>query len=62
MQLSSVLWDKNGSRFYALTSLNLYKWEIDDTTERQVVSWDVNRILKENIMESIWVRSSTFGM
>ncbi|XP_053238474.1 nuclear pore complex protein Nup133 [Podarcis raffonei] len=58
--LSSVLWDKNGSRFYALTSLNLYKWEIDDTTERQVVSWDVNRILKENIMESIWGSESNY--
>ncbi|XP_061480465.1 nuclear pore complex protein Nup133 [Rhineura floridana] len=59
--LSSVLWDKHGSRFYALTSSNLYKWEIDDTTERQVISWDMNRILKENIMESIWGSESNYG-
>ncbi|XP_062980462.1 nuclear pore complex protein Nup133 [Elgaria multicarinata webbii] len=59
--LSSILWDKNSSRFYAVTSSNLYKWEIDDTTERQVLSWDMNRILKESIMESIWGSESNYG-
>ncbi|KAF7253603.1 hypothetical protein EYD10_00340 [Varanus komodoensis] len=58
--LSSVLLDKNGSRFYAVTSSNLHKWEIDDTTERHVLSWDMNRILKESIMESIWGSESNY--
>ncbi|KAH0622484.1 hypothetical protein JD844_024835 [Phrynosoma platyrhinos] len=59
--LSSVLWDNSDSRFYALTSSNLHKWEIDETTERQVLSWDVNRILRESIMESIWGSESNYG-
>ncbi|XP_042302014.1 nuclear pore complex protein Nup133 isoform X2 [Sceloporus undulatus] len=59
--LSSVLWDNSDSRFYALTSSNLHKWEIDETTERQVLSWDVNRILRESIMESIWGSDSNYG-
>lgn len=58
MQLSSVLWDSKYSSFYAMTSSNLHKWEIEDATERQVLSWDMNRTLKENIMDAIWVRGS----
>uniref|UniRef100_A0A8C6VNB2 Nuclear pore complex protein Nup133 n=1 Tax=Naja naja TaxID=35670 RepID=A0A8C6VNB2_NAJNA len=60
-ELSSVLWDEDDSRFYAMTSSNLYKWEIEDNAERQVLSWDINRILKENIMESIWGSESNYG-
>ncbi|XP_020642196.3 nuclear pore complex protein Nup133 isoform X1 [Pogona vitticeps] len=58
--LSSVLWDSSGSRFYALTSSNLHKWELDDTAERQVLSWDMNKILKESVMESIWGSESNY--
>ncbi|ETE65443.1 Nuclear pore complex protein, partial [Ophiophagus hannah] len=60
-ELSSVLWDEDDSRFYAMTNANLYKWEIEDNAERQVLSWDINRILKENIMESIWGSESNYG-
>ncbi|XP_003215915.1 nuclear pore complex protein Nup133 isoform X1 [Anolis carolinensis] len=59
--LSSVLWNNSNSRFYALTSCNLHKWEVDETAERQVLSWDVNRLLKESIMESIWGSESNYG-
>ncbi|XP_038250362.1 nuclear pore complex protein Nup133 isoform X1 [Dermochelys coriacea] len=58
--LSSVLWDKERASFYALTSSNLNKWEIDDSTERQVLSWDINRILKEHITDAIWGSESNY--
>ncbi|XP_053154433.1 nuclear pore complex protein Nup133 isoform X2 [Hemicordylus capensis] len=58
--LLSVLWDSSSSLFYAMTSSNLLKWEIDDTTERQVFSWDMNRMLKENIMDAIWGSESNY--
>lgn len=58
MQLSSVLWDSERSSLYSLTSANISKWELDDSSERQVHSWDMNRALKENITDAIWVRSS----
>lgn len=58
MQISSVLWDKERSSFYMLTSSNLNKWEIDSSSERYILSWDVNRILKEHIADAIWVSKS----
>lgn len=61
MQISSVLWDKERSSFYMLTSSNLNKWEIDDSSERYILSWDINRILKEHITDAIWVRTSSPG-
>lgn len=61
IQLSSILWDRRSSKFYAMTSSNLHKWEIDDSVERHILSWDMNRVLRENIMDAIWVRNSKFG-
>nr|XP_056709304.1 nuclear pore complex protein Nup133 [Euleptes europaea] len=58
--LSSVLWDRKNSRFYAMTSSNLHKWEIDDSTERHVLSWDMNRVLRENITDAIWGSESNY--
>ncbi|XP_066472904.1 nuclear pore complex protein Nup133 [Tiliqua scincoides] len=58
--LSSVFWDSKSSSFYAMTSSNLHKWEIDDATERLIFSWDMNRILKENIMDAIWGSESNY--
>uniref|UniRef100_A0ACB8GC78 Uncharacterized protein n=1 Tax=Sphaerodactylus townsendi TaxID=933632 RepID=A0ACB8GC78_9SAUR len=60
IKLSSVLWDRKNSRFYAMTSSNLHKWEIDDSTERHVLSWDMNRVLRENIMDAIWGSESNY--
>ncbi|KAM6138986.1 nuclear pore complex protein Nup133 isoform 2-T2 [Phoenicopterus ruber ruber] len=58
--ISSVLWDKERSSFYMLTSSNLNKWEIDDSSERYILSWDVNRILKEHITDAIWGSESNY--
>ncbi|XP_069708377.1 nuclear pore complex protein Nup133 [Phaenicophaeus curvirostris] len=58
--ISSVLWDKERSNFYMLTSSNLIKWEIDDSSERYILSWDINRILKEHITDAIWGSESNY--
>ncbi|KAF3823823.1 hypothetical protein GH733_006827 [Mirounga leonina] len=52
--LSSVLWDRERASFYSLTSSNISKWELDDSSEKQAHSWDINRALKENITDAIW--------
>jgi len=44
-----------------LTSSNLHKWEIDDSSERYIFSWDITRILTEHITDAIWVRASSPG-
>ncbi|KAK2086091.1 hypothetical protein P7K49_035516 [Saguinus oedipus] len=53
-RLSGVLWDSEKSSFYSLTSSNISKWELDDSSEKHVHSWDINRALKENITDAIW--------
>uniref|UniRef100_A0A8B9CLG1 Nuclear pore complex protein Nup133 n=1 Tax=Anser brachyrhynchus TaxID=132585 RepID=A0A8B9CLG1_9AVES len=58
--ISSVLWDKERSSFYMLTSSNLNKWEIEDTSERYILSWDVNRTLKEHVSDAIWGSESNY--
>lgn len=57
-QLASVLWDSGRSSFYTLTSSNISKWELDDSSEKQVHSWDMHRALKESITDAIWVRDN----
>ncbi|XP_062067032.1 nuclear pore complex protein Nup133 isoform X2 [Lepus europaeus] len=58
--LSSVLWDREKSSFYSLTSSNISKWELDDFSEKQAHSWDINRALKENITDAIWGSESNY--
>ncbi|NXG42669.1 NU133 protein, partial [Psilopogon haemacephalus] len=58
--ISSVLWDGEKSSFYMLTNSNLNKWEIDDASERYLLSWDINRILKEHITDAIWGSESNY--
>ncbi|XP_010145982.1 PREDICTED: nuclear pore complex protein Nup133-like, partial [Eurypyga helias] len=58
--ISSVLWDKERSSFYMLTSSKLNKWEIDDSSECCILSWDINRILKERIADAIWGSESNY--
>ncbi|KFW80697.1 Nuclear pore complex protein Nup133, partial [Manacus vitellinus] len=58
--ISSVLWDRERSSFYMLTSSNLNKWEIDDSSERYILSWDISRILKEHITDAIWGSESNY--
>ncbi|XP_037366089.1 nuclear pore complex protein Nup133 [Talpa occidentalis] len=58
--LSSVLWDRERSSFYSLTNSNINKWELDDSSEKQAHSWDINRALKENITDAIWGSESNY--
>ncbi|XP_045293385.1 nuclear pore complex protein Nup133 isoform X2 [Leopardus geoffroyi] len=58
--LSSVLWDGDRGSFYSLTSSNISKWELDDSSEKQAHSWDINRALKENITDAIWGSESNY--
>ncbi|XP_073076070.1 nuclear pore complex protein Nup133 isoform X1 [Manis javanica] len=58
--LSSVLWDGERSSFYSLTSSSISKWELDDYSEKQAHSWDINRVLKENIADAIWGSESDY--
>uniref|UniRef100_H3B1I6 Nuclear pore complex protein Nup133 n=1 Tax=Latimeria chalumnae TaxID=7897 RepID=H3B1I6_LATCH len=58
--LYSVLWDKEAECLYTLSSEHLNKWEIEDTSECHVFSWDMNRILKEQISDAIWGSESNY--
>ncbi|XP_006902128.1 PREDICTED: nuclear pore complex protein Nup133 [Elephantulus edwardii] len=60
LTLSSVFWDKERSSFYSLTSSSINKWELDDSSEKQAHSWDLNRVLKENIVDAIWGSESNY--
>ncbi|XP_060048009.1 nuclear pore complex protein Nup133 [Erinaceus europaeus] len=60
LMLSSVLWHRERSSFYILTSSNISKWELDDSSEKHVHSWDINRVLKENITDAIWGSESNY--
>ncbi|XP_053568255.1 nuclear pore complex protein Nup133 [Bombina bombina] len=57
--LCSVLWDKEDC-FYTLTETSINKWEMYDTSEYHVLSWDMNRILKEHIVDAIWGSESNY--
>eukprot|EP00061_Rhincodon_typus_P017988 g46954.t1 len=52
--LSSVLWDVENECFYTLTNSSLNKWEVDETSERHIFSWDLNRSMKRDLGDSIW--------
>uniref|UniRef100_A0A668A274 Nuclear pore complex protein Nup133 n=1 Tax=Myripristis murdjan TaxID=586833 RepID=A0A668A274_9TELE len=50
----------DGACFYALTSSSLSKWELDESSERQVLSWDASRALTESIADAIWGSESNY--
>ncbi|XP_072121492.1 nuclear pore complex protein Nup133 [Mobula birostris] len=52
--LSSVLWDDENKYLYTLTNSSLNKWEVDETSERHIFSWELNRSMKEDLGYSIW--------
>ncbi|KAM8952541.1 nuclear pore complex protein Nup133 [Pelodytes ibericus] len=58
-KLCNVLWDKTDC-FYTLTDTSINKWEMDDTSEYHVLSWEMSKILKENISDSIWGSESDY--
>ncbi|KAM4041959.1 nuclear pore complex protein Nup133 isoform 2-T2 [Anomaloglossus baeobatrachus] len=57
--LLSVLYDK-GDSFYTLTNNNINKWDMDDNSETHVLTWDMSRVLKENISDAIWGSESNY--
>uniref|UniRef100_A0A3Q1F5G2 Nuclear pore complex protein Nup133 n=1 Tax=Acanthochromis polyacanthus TaxID=80966 RepID=A0A3Q1F5G2_9TELE len=58
--LHSVLWVEATSCLYTLTNSSLSKWEVDDSSEHQVLSWDVSRALTESIADAIWGSESNY--
>ncbi|XP_029450044.1 nuclear pore complex protein Nup133 [Rhinatrema bivittatum] len=57
--LCSMLWNKEDC-LYTLTNSSLNKWEMSETSEHHVLSWDMNRILKEHISDAIWGSESNY--
>ncbi|KAM4812398.1 nuclear pore complex protein Nup133 isoform X1 [Urocitellus parryii] len=60
LMLAGVFWDRESSSFYSLTSSNISKWELDESSEKQAYSWDVHRALKENVTDAIWGSESNY--
>uniref|UniRef100_A0A8C4HK39 Nuclear pore complex protein Nup133 n=1 Tax=Dicentrarchus labrax TaxID=13489 RepID=A0A8C4HK39_DICLA len=58
--LHSVLWVGGASCLYTLTSSSLSKWEVDDSYEHQILSWDTQRALTESIADAIWGSESNY--
>ncbi|XP_034044297.1 nuclear pore complex protein Nup133 [Thalassophryne amazonica] len=52
--LHSVLWVGGACCLYTLTSSSLCKWEVGETSEHQVMSWDARRALTDIITDAIW--------
>uniref|UniRef100_A0A3B5A269 Nuclear pore complex protein Nup133 n=1 Tax=Stegastes partitus TaxID=144197 RepID=A0A3B5A269_9TELE len=58
--LHSVLWVEGTSCLYTLTNSSLSKWEVDDSSEHQILSWDARRALTESIADAIWGSESNY--
>ncbi|XP_061582042.1 nuclear pore complex protein Nup133 [Cololabis saira] len=58
--LHSLLWVGETSCLYTLTTSSLSKWEVDNSSEHQIFSWDTCRALTESIADSIWGSESNY--
>uniref|UniRef100_A0A8C8JLD2 Nucleoporin Nup133/Nup155-like C-terminal domain-containing protein n=1 Tax=Oncorhynchus tshawytscha TaxID=74940 RepID=A0A8C8JLD2_ONCTS len=58
--LHSVLWVGETGCLYTLTSCGLSKWEVNEVTEHQVLSWDSSRALTESVADAIWGSESNY--
>uniref|UniRef100_A0A8C5MUE1 Nuclear pore complex protein Nup133 n=1 Tax=Leptobrachium leishanense TaxID=445787 RepID=A0A8C5MUE1_9ANUR len=58
--LRAVLWDKVDC-FYTLTDSSINKWELEDTSECHVLSWEMSKVLKESISDAIWGSESDYN-
>lgn len=58
--LHSVLWVPSFSSLFALTSSRLSKWDVDDSYEHIIYSWDARRALTERITDAIWGSETNF--
>lgn len=55
-QVHSVLWVPSSGCLYTLSTCGLNKWEVGNTTEVQVLSWNACPNLFDSIADAIWVR------
>ncbi|XP_062303881.1 nuclear pore complex protein Nup133 [Osmerus eperlanus] len=58
--LHSVLWVGDKAVLYTLTSSRLNKWEMEESSEVQVLSWNTNPALTESIRDSVWGSESNY--
>ncbi|KAM4611369.1 nuclear pore complex protein Nup133 [Polymixia lowei] len=58
--LHSVLWVGETCCLYTLTSSSLSKWEVYESSEHQLLSWDASRALTESIADAIWGSESNY--
>ncbi|CAM4471039.1 hypothetical protein PO909_015770 [Leuciscus waleckii] len=57
----SVLWAKETGGLYSLSSCGLSKWEVDENSETQVLSWTTNQIISDSITDAIWDSESNYS-
>ncbi|XP_066515739.1 nuclear pore complex protein Nup133 [Hoplias malabaricus] len=57
----SVLWVADLCCLYTLTSCGLNKWEVGDSTEVQVLSWNACPSLTDSIADAIWGSESNYA-
>uniref|UniRef100_A0A671QAY2 Nuclear pore complex protein Nup133-like n=1 Tax=Sinocyclocheilus anshuiensis TaxID=1608454 RepID=A0A671QAY2_9TELE len=60
-QVFSVLWVKETGCLYSLSSCGLSKWEVDENSETQVLSWSTNQIITDSITDAIWDSESNYS-
>ncbi|XP_036386531.1 nuclear pore complex protein Nup133 [Megalops cyprinoides] len=58
--LHSLLWVRETGCLYTLTSCSLNKWEVEESSEHQVLSWDISRNLRHSIADAIWGSESSY--
>uniref|UniRef100_A0A8C1NED1 Nucleoporin 133 n=1 Tax=Cyprinus carpio TaxID=7962 RepID=A0A8C1NED1_CYPCA len=46
---------------YSLSSCGLSKWEVDENSETQVLSWSTNQIITDSITDAIWDSESNYS-
>ncbi|KAK3530270.1 hypothetical protein QTP86_022422 [Hemibagrus guttatus] len=57
----SVLWVPDTSCLYTLSTCGLNKWEVGDTSEVQVLSWNACLSLYDSIADAIWGSESNYA-
>ncbi|KAL7845456.1 hypothetical protein AOLI_G00236480 [Acnodon oligacanthus] len=57
----SVLWVKDSCCLYTLSTCGLSKWEVGDSAEVQVLSWNACPSLADSIADAIWGSESNYA-
>ncbi|XP_048844114.1 nuclear pore complex protein Nup133 [Brienomyrus brachyistius] len=58
--LHSLLWVRSTGQLYTLSSCSLSKWEVEESSEHQVLSWDINKNVMESIRDAVWGSESNY--